>query len=106
MKVTEITGFRATSIAAVLAISSGLIGCSNTAELDSLRSQIMQTKSDVSAALDDADEAKALATQANKAASEAMNTANSAKAAADAANATSLATESKIDRMFKKAMYK
>ena len=99
MKVTATNRLRIPALAAVLVVSTGMIGCSNTADMQSLRSQIDAAAADALAAKSDAAEAKTMAQNA-------MDTAASAKAAADAANATSMETESKIDRMFKKAMYK
>ena len=99
MKVTGTNRLRMPALAAVLVVSTGMIGCSNTADMQSLRSQIDSAAADALAAKTDAAEAKTMAQNA-------MDTAASAKAAADAANATSMETESKIDRMFKKAMYK
>jgi murein lipoprotein len=70
----------------------GLSGCATTSDLDQLRSE-------VEAAQATADRAEAKADAAASDASAALATANDAKATADA-------TEEKVDRMFKKAMYK
>ena len=79
-------------LAAILVASAGMTGCANTQQVQSLRDQMSSASADAQAAKAEAAEAKALAQKA-------MNTANDAKA-------TSEATEAKIDRMFKKAMYK
>lgn len=79
-------------LAAILVASAGMAGCANTQQIQSLRDQVNSASTDAQAAKAEAAEAKALAQKA-------MNTANDAKA-------TSEATEAKIDRMFKKAMYK
>lgn len=63
----------------------GLAGCATTKDLEAVRAQAQQANTTAEAALKTAEEAKA--------------TAMEAKATADT-------TESKIDRMFKKAMYK
>lgn len=82
-----------------LFIAIGLTGCATTGDLDTLRVQVQQANETANAALKAADEAKATAEQANV-------TAQQANAAAQDAQTTSAITESKIDRMFKKAMYK
>ena len=99
MKVTVTNRLRMPALAAVLVVSTGMIGCSNTTAMQSLQSQIDAAAANALAAKSEATEAKTMAQNA-------MDTASSAKAAADAANATSMETESKIDRMYKKAMYK
>ena len=63
----------------------GLAGCATTQDLDAVRTQ---------------------AQQANATADKALKTSEEAKAIALDAKATAETTESKIDRMFKKAMYK
>ena len=75
-----------------LFIAIGLTGCATTKDLDSVRLEVQQANATAEAAL--------------KAANEANATAMDAKAIAQDAKATSETTESKIDRMFKKAMYK
>ncbi len=70
----------------------GLSGCASTGEISAL-------KSDIAAAQAAADSAAATAAAAKAEAAE-------AKALAAEAKAQSAATEEKIDRMFKKAMYK
>ncbi len=91
------------SLAASAVITSIVLlsGCASVskADIDSLRSQVQQAQSAADAA---ASTAAAARTEAASA------TAIAEKAAADAAaaKAQSEATDSKIDRMFKKAMYK
>jgi len=75
-----------------LFIAIGLTGCATTGDLDAVRSQAEQANMTANAALQAANEAKATAAEAN--------------AAAQDAKATSANTEEKVDRMFKKAMYK
>jgi murein lipoprotein len=70
----------------------GLTGCATTGDLDKLSARVDAVAADAAAAKTDAAQAKAMA-------QDALNTANEAKASSDA-------TEMKIDRMFKKAMYK
>jgi murein lipoprotein len=70
----------------------GLTGCATTGDRDKLQAQIDSVSAEASAARAEAAEAKAMAAEAVSIANE--------------ANATSAETEMKIDRMFKKAMYK
>jgi murein lipoprotein len=79
-------------IAAVLVASAGMSGCATTQQITDLQTRVDAVAADAQAAKADAAEAKAMAQKA-------MDTANDAKA-------TSEATDAKIDRMFKKAMYK
>ncbi len=92
MRGTGKNRLRTPVLAAVLVASTGMIGCANTQEMQSLRAQADAASADAQAARSEAAEAAALAQRA-------MGVANDAKA-------TSEATEAKIDRMFKKAMYK
>jgi murein lipoprotein len=71
---------------------AGLTGCATTGDLDALSARVDAVEADAAAAKAQAGEAKAMA-------QDALNTANEA-------NARSQETETKIDRMFKKAMYK
>lgn len=82
-----------------LFIAIGLTGCATNKDLDAVRLEIQQANTTAEAALKAANEANATAQAANA-------TAQAANATAQAAKATSRTTESKIDRMFKKAMYK
>ena len=86
---THIRKFAVISLAAAYV---GLSGCATTGDLDALKADVSAASAEASAARAEAAEAKALAAQANA-------TANEAKA-------TSEETETKIDRMFKKAMHK
>jgi len=80
----------------MLAALLGLAGCATTSDLDTLRTEL---KADIQQANDTANSAAAKADAASKEAAAASQTANEAKVSADEAN-------SKIDRMFKKSMYK
>jgi len=95
------TLYRSRVLAAVAATSLvvGLSGCASTSDLNALRAEVDSAKADASAA-------KAEAAAASKAAAEAKAMASDAVSTANAAKATSEETETKIDRMFKKAMYK
>ena len=68
-----------------LAAFTGLAGCATTGDIEALRAEVAQ---------------------ANQAASEAAADAASAKADAAAARAAAEETNEKLDRMFKKSMYK
>ena len=92
MRGTSKNRLRTPVLAAVLVVSTGMIGCANTQEMQSLRAQVDAASADAQAAKAEAAEAKALAQRA-------LGTANDAMAISEA-------TETKIDRMFKKAMYK
>lgn len=76
---------------ALIAVA-GLTGCASTSDLQSLKDQIATAQSTADAAAKDAADAKA-------AAAAAQATANEAKAKAEE-------TDDKINRMFKKSMYK
>ncbi len=89
-----------TAVALVGLVSLGsLTGCASTSGMDSLRSEIRQAN-------ETAQQAAADAAAARKEAAAASATANEAKSTADAAKASADATAEKIDRMFKKSMYK
>jgi murein lipoprotein len=90
---------RVLTLVAVAGIYAGISGCATTGDLDALKSQ-------VNAAAADAKSAKAEAAAASREAAEAKSMAQDAMATANEAKATSAETETKIDRMFKKAMYK
>lgn len=90
---------RLLALTAVVAFYAGLSGCASTGELASLRSQIDQATADAAAAKADAAAASRDAADARAMAEKAMNTANDAMG-------LSRETDAKIDRMFKKAMYK
>ncbi|MFQ5643298.1 MAG: Lpp/OprI family alanine-zipper lipoprotein [Thiogranum sp.] len=78
----------------VLAMSVlvGMAGCATTSDIDALRAEVQQAN-------DTANSAAARADAASREAAAAAQTANEARTSADEAN-------SKIDRMFKKSMYK
>lgn len=90
---------RLLALAAVAALYGGLSGCASTGELASLKSQIEQASADAAAARSEAATASSDAAEAKSMAEKAMNTANQAMS-------LSQETDTKIDRMFKKAMYK
>jgi murein lipoprotein len=90
---------RKLALVSLVAVSAGLGGCATTSNLDELRSQVDAVSAEASAAKAEASSAKAEAAEAKAMAAQAIDTANEAKA-------TSQETETKIDRMFKKAMYK
>lgn len=77
----------------------GLTACASTGDLDSLSARVDAASAEASAAKAEASAARAEAAEARTMAASATATANEAKA-------TSEDTETKIDRMFKKAMYK
>ena len=82
-----------------LAAVTGLAGCASTSEVESLRSEIRQANDTAANAASTADAARSEAAAASRAAAQANATAEEAKAMAEA-------TDAKIDRMFKKSMYK
>ena len=90
---------RLLALATVAALYTGLSGCASTGELASLKSQIDQATADAAAAKAEAATASSDAASAKAMAEQAVNTANQAMS-------LSQETDSKIDRMFKKAMYK
>lgn len=77
----------------------GLTSCATTGQHEELQTRIDTVVADAAAA-------KAEASAATANANEAISTANEAISIANEANSRSMETESKIDRMFKKAMYK
>ncbi len=77
----------------------GLSACATTGEFDALKSRVDALESNVSAVQSDAAAARATA-------NDAVNIANQALDKANEANARSIDTETKIDRMFKRAMHK
>jgi len=76
-----------------------LTGCATTSELDSLRAEMKDVRGVAEKAEADAAAARSTADRALATSSSAMATANAAKQQSDE-------TAAKIDRMFKKAMYK
>ncbi len=99
MKGPNLNRSRIVTMAAATALVAGLGGCATTSQLDELRADVDAAKADASAAKAEAAAASKDAAEARAMAADAVNTANEAKA-------TSEETETKIDRMFKKAMYK
>ena len=89
----------AVKLLALFFIIGGLAGCASNSDLDAVKALAQQANSTAEAALKSANEANATAQDAKLIAQDANATAQDAKA-------TSADTESKIDRMFKKAMYK
>ena len=77
----------------------GLTACASTSKLDALRVEVDAASAEASTARSEASAARAEAAEARTMAAAATATANEAKA-------TSEETETKIDRMFKKAMHK
>ena len=87
--------FQVTLVTGVL----GLTACASTGDLDALRTEVDAANAEASAAKTEASAARAEAAEARALAASASVTANEAKATAED-------TETKIDRMFKKAMHK
>jgi murein lipoprotein len=81
-----------TKISALALIAGLSIGCATTGDLQKVS--------------DEAKRAQATANDAKSTAATALEEARGAKALASDANARSAATEEKINRMFKKSMYK
>ncbi|MGB7933293.1 MAG: Lpp/OprI family alanine-zipper lipoprotein [Gammaproteobacteria bacterium] len=79
-------------LVAVAGVYAGLTGCATTGDLDALKAEVNQNKLDIATANKNASDAKSMA-------QEAITTANQA-------NSTAEDTASKLDRMFKKSMYK
>ena len=92
MKESFMNRSRVLALLAVAGVYAGLSGCASTGDLDALKSEVNQNKADIAAANQTASDAKAMA-------QEALDTANEAKSTADD-------TASKLDRVFKKSMYK
>ena len=86
---------QATLIAAIV----GLTACASSGSVNELRAEVDAANKEASAARTEASAARAEAAEARALAESATVTANEAKA-------ISVDTETKIDRMFKKAMHK
>ena len=84
--------YRSVVIAMSIAALAGCASTSGDADLASMRAALEQATAD--------------AAEAKRMAAAAKLTAEQARAEAADANSRSVSTESKIDRMFKKAMYK
>jgi murein lipoprotein len=82
----------------LMAASASLFGCATTQQTE-LQSDLADVRAIAEQAAADAAAAKQAAAAAQASADAATDTANAAKAQSDE-------TEAKIDRMFKKAMYK
>ena len=82
------------TVAASIALITifGLTGCASTSDLQKVQDQAAQAQSTADAAAKDAADAKAAAA--------------AAQATADEAKAQAMATDDKLNRMFKKSMYK
>jgi murein lipoprotein len=90
---------RILAVVAATGIVAGLGGCASSSDVKTLRDDVTAARAEASAAKAEAAAASQAAARAEAMASDAMNTANAAKASSEE-------TETKIDRMFKKAMYK
>ena len=88
-------------LSTLLASGLALGGCATVTTED-----LAEVRALAEQAAADAAEAKALAAEANTTAQLAGEDAKAARAAAEAAVSKSEETETKIDRMFKKSMYK
>ena len=83
----------------LLMVSATLSGCASTSDIDALRKEIHEANMTARSASEAASRAREEALAASQLAGE-------AKATAEAARAQAEATDAKIDRMFKKTMYK
>jgi hypothetical protein len=98
----------------VLALGLGVLGgCASTKDLEAVRAVADKAVADAAAARAAADKAAAAAAKAQSTADAAKSSADAAVSAADAAKSTAGSanaccqdTQTKIDRMFKKSMYK
>jgi murein lipoprotein len=90
--------FAAPLIVAV-ALGGGLVGCSSTKDKESMNTKLDSIAADAKAAASAAESAKRDAAAAARSAAE-------AKAMAADAKSTAEATDEKLNRMFKKSMYK
>ncbi len=84
---------------AALGAAVALSGCATTGQLEEVKAQLNAVQADANAAKSEAGAARTTANEAKDIANRALNTANEA-------NARSIETETKIDRMFKRSMYK
>ena len=92
---------------AVFALSLALLGgCATTKDLEAVRAIADKATADASAAKASADKAAAAAAKAQSTADAAKSSSDAAKSSSEAANACCQDTQTKIDRMFKKSMYK
>lgn len=88
-----------TKIAVALLAVAALGGCASTSEMDTLRAEVRQANETAASAQQTAQHALAAAEAAERKAAAAQRTADEASADAQTVN-------TKIDRMFKKTMYK
>lgn len=99
---------------AVLVLALGVLGgCASTKDLEAVRAVADKAVADAAAAKAAADKAAAAAAKAQSTADAAKSSADAAVSSADAAKSTAGSanaccqdTQTKIDRMFKKSMYK
>jgi len=91
----------------VVALST-IGGCATVSksEFEAVRATADRAAADAAAARSAADGAATAAAKAQSTADSAQSTATAAKVSADEANACCRDTQTKIDRMFKKSMYK
>ncbi len=90
---------RILTLAVVVGALAGLSGCASSGRVDDLEARLNTVAADASAA-------SAAASAANDKADAVARAANSAGELAQEANRRSIDTETKIDRMFEKAMRK
>lgn len=98
----------------VLALGLAVLGgCASTKDLEAVRAVADKAVADAAAAKAAADKAAAAAAKAQStadaarsSADAAVTSAGAAKSSAESANACCQDTQTKIDRMFKKSMYK
>jgi hypothetical protein len=90
-----------------------LVGCASTGDLEAVRATANKAAAEAAAAKAAADKAAAAAAKAQSSADAAkssadaaVSSADTAKSSAESANACCRDTQTKIDRMFKKSMYK
>ena len=99
MKQSLLNSSRVWVLVAVAGVYAGLTGCATNGDIEALRSEINQNKKDTAATAAAAAAATRDAADAKAMAQNAVSTANEAKAVSND-------TASKLDRMFKKSMYK
>jgi murein lipoprotein len=98
--------YRVLVIAAGLSAVALLGGCASTSDLEKLRTEVGAVKATADQAASDASAARSQAASADSSAKSAQAAAEEAARAAREARDASAATEAKIDRMFKRSMYK
>jgi murein lipoprotein len=90
----------------MLAVLLGLTGCASSTDFDALRASVQQANQTANSAAAKADAASREAAAASKEAAAAKQQSASASQIANEAKAGAQEVNSKIDRMFKKSMYK